>query len=224
MRQHGTRTMYVNSKCRCEPCMTANRLYAREVERRQARIRYGIEQPDDKWVDPTEARDHLLWLTEQGIGLRTLMNVTGLGRTALTEIKRGIPKRIARTTAMKILATPNTHRPLATLVDAAATWQLLNDLLHLGFTKTRVATALGSRSGALQIQKTRVTLKTSQRVQTLYNHLIDETPIWHGTYAGSVKHHCKCLRCKATYKLYRHEQVARRREAAQQEPVTTNSP
>lgn len=215
-REHGTRAKYVAESCRCEPCKEANRSYAREQQRRQRRVAYGIEQPDTKWVDPTEARDHLNWLRSQGLGTRTLMTITGLGRTALVEISRGIPKRIARDTANKILAASTIYRPRSALVDATPTWRLINDLIYLGFTKTRIAHELGGQSHALQLRRDRITHQSATKVKAIYELLLRETEHWHGDYSGYAKRNCRCLRCSATALEYQRE----RRRAKQGTPTT----
>lgn len=214
MRTHGTRAKYVVDKCRCEPCTEANRAYARNRDRHKRRVAYGVELPDDTWVDPTEATEHLAWLRANGIGTRTIQNATGLGRTAIVEISRGIPKRIHRDTAARILAVGLHRRPGVAHVDAGPTWDLINDLLYLGFTRTRIAQELGLKTRALQLQRDRITLANATKVADVYERLIRETAPWHGDYAGSVKRGCKCRRCRATAREY---QRARR-----QQRTTTN--
>lgn len=217
MRPHGTRAKYVVEKCRCEPCTTANRTYAREQQRRQRRVAYGIEDPDPNWVDPTEAREHLLWLRSQGLGTRTLMKVTGLGRSALQEISQGIPRRIAKKTADRILAASTVAKPRSALVDAGPTWKLLDDLIYLGFTRTRIAQELGAKTRALQLRRDQITHKNALKVKEIYELLIRETDDWHGDYAGYAKRGCRCLRCKATARQYsqaRRERQPQERQTA----------
>ncbi len=38
MSEHGTRSRYVNQKCRCEACLLANRAYNREYGRKRTRL------------------------------------------------------------------------------------------------------------------------------------------------------------------------------------------
>jgi hypothetical protein len=99
----GTRSRYV-AGCRCQPCIVANRIYARNWERHHSRVRWGIETHTDRLVDVTEARNHLLWLQSRGIGLRRLRDATGLSRSNLTEIRIGRRTHITRTTANRIVA------------------------------------------------------------------------------------------------------------------------
>jgi hypothetical protein len=99
----GTRSRYV-AGCRCEPCVIANRTYARNLDRHDRRVRWGIETHTNPLVDATEARNHLLWLQSRGIGLRRLHNVTGLSRTTLHEIRSGRRSRITRNNANRIVA------------------------------------------------------------------------------------------------------------------------
>jgi hypothetical protein len=99
----GTRSRYV-AGCRCEPCVIANRTYARNLERHHSRVRWGIETHTDGLVDATEARNHLLWLRSRGIGLRRLHNTTGISRSTLNEIRSGRRSRITLAIANRIVA------------------------------------------------------------------------------------------------------------------------
>ena len=99
----GTRSRYV-AGCRCEPCVIANRIYARNLDRHHRRVRWGIETHTQPLVDATEARNHLLWLHSRGIGLRRLHNVTGLSRSTLNEIRIGRRNRVTSATANRIVA------------------------------------------------------------------------------------------------------------------------
>lgn len=164
MREHGTRAKYVAERCRCEPCTEANRVYNRERERRQARVRYGIEAPDDKYVDPAEAREHLEWLRSIGVGTRTIADRAGLGRTAITKILQGDRSRIHRDTAARILSVGRSAQPRTTLVDAGPSWELIDDLIYLGFTKARIAHELGATTPALHLGRHRITLRKAREV------------------------------------------------------------
>jgi len=99
----GTRSRYV-AGCRCESCVIANRIYARDLARHHSRVRWGIETHTDPLVDVTEARNHLLWLRSRGIGLRRLHNTTGIARSTLNEIRSGRRSRITLATANRIVA------------------------------------------------------------------------------------------------------------------------
>lgn len=167
----GTRTAYVTG-CRCDACREANRTYARERDRQQRRVAYGIEEPVVRLVDATEAREHLRWLRSFGVGLRTVSALTGLGRSALQEIRDGVSRRVKPDTERKIVNIYRDTRHQAMLVDATRTWQRIDWLQEQGWAKARIARELGFRTPALQINRTRVTWRTEQRVEQLVRRVL----------------------------------------------------
>jgi transcriptional regulator with XRE-family HTH domain len=159
--------------CRCRDCTRANTDYARQRERRQARIRYGIEPPaPPRLVDTTEAREHIHWLRTQRIGLRTIAQRTGLGRSALQQIANGTRQQALRSTVNAILAVNSTRKPGHTLVDATRTLQQLDQLLHLGHTKAELARRLGV-GRTLQYRPGLITETTRRKVDALHQALTD---------------------------------------------------
>jgi hypothetical protein len=196
-RAHGTRAKYVVEKCRCDPCTAANRVYARERERRINRDRLGTGPPHAPYVDAAPAREHLEWLSSVGVGRRTIAQRTGVSLSALLDIKTGRHRRIRPETESKILAVGKFDRPKSTRVDATETFALIEDLLYLGLTKVRIAEALGC-GRSLQLAKSKMmTVTRIERVRKVYVQLVAALPQWHGTYAGYAKRKCRCLRCTA---------------------------
>lgn len=171
MADHGTRSNYVKG-CRCEPCRLANRDYARNRERHLSRVKQGIEQPVVKYVDATEAREHLRWLQSFGVGSRVVAERTGLGRTAVLEIRAGITQRVMVDTEAKILGLYRDTRHRAMIVDAGITWKRIGWLQKQGWSKARIARELGCRTNALQLRKDRVTYATEQRVEQLVRRVL----------------------------------------------------
>jgi len=171
MAECGTRTNYVIG-CRCEPCTVANRVYARNRERHVRRVAHGIEEPVVRFVDATETRDHLLWLRSFGVGLRTVVKLTGLGRTALGQIRSGETKQVHLDTETKILALWRDTRNDAMIVDAGQTWKRITWLQQQGWSKARIARELGYQSNALQIHADRITHRTEQRVEDLVRRVL----------------------------------------------------
>jgi lambda repressor-like predicted transcriptional regulator len=164
--KHGNRSSYV-AGCRCEPCRQANRDYARNLERRHRRDRYGI-QPFQTvtLVDPKETRRHLAWLNSQGIGLRTIVDQTGLSRSNLQRIVRGDRKHITARTADRILAI-GLHRTPPPLVDADQAWAIIATLNARGLSNAEIARRLGHKRPAVQISRTRVRRETLDRLRQL---------------------------------------------------------
>lgn len=166
MSEHGTRTHYVKG-CRCEPCTAANREYARNRDRKQRRIRYGIEQPTIKFVDASETRQHLLWLRSFGVGRRTVSERTGIGQTALWEIVRGDTRKVHVETERKILNLLRDTRNGAMLVDASLTQKRIAWLQRQGWSKARIARELGYVKPTIQFRGDRITYRNEQRIEQL---------------------------------------------------------
>lgn len=197
MRQHGTRAMYVVERCRCEPCAEANRAHARNWYRNRARARFGIEELIVRRVDATEARDHLLWLRSNGIGLRTVAERTGLSRSSLQEIVTGERRQVAPETADRILAVPRTVASAGCRIDAAPTWRLVDDLLHLGYTLGDISRALGrAHPRGLPIGRTAVQRRTADRIAEIHRAWRDCGVEWHGTAGGYQDRKCRCMQCR----------------------------
>ena len=168
MREHGTRAKYVAEKCRCEPCTEANRRYARERDRHNRRVRYGIEAPRPAFIDASETREHLRWLKSQHVGTRTISIRTGIARTTIWNIMSGTVTRIRPDTADKLLAVGKSTVANGALVDAGPTWRRINELLKHGWTKSAIDRALGGQGRALQIGKKRVRASTARSIEQLH--------------------------------------------------------
>ena len=176
MREHGTYTCYRwgpepgqdwRRGCRCLPCTDAAVLYNKLSVRRRIN---GI----DTLFDNTEAREHLEFLRANGVGLRTVSEQSGIGRTALAQIINGRTKRARAETIAKILAVGTHVRAPGALVDATRTWELIDDMLRYGYTKGDLARRLGSEydKPALQIQRDVVLQSTADKVAELHAQLV----------------------------------------------------
>jgi hypothetical protein len=60
-------------------------------------------------LDATEAREHLLWLQAQGVGIKRVAAESGMGTTQIYRIRSGKAPVILASTALKILSV-GTHR------------------------------------------------------------------------------------------------------------------
>lgn len=210
MRNHGTRAKYVVERCRCEPCRSAHREYNRQWDRRQRRASYGLEDANPAYVDASEAIAHIRWLRSQGVGKRTIANAAGIGLTSVEEFTKGIRTKARRETIDRILAVGTHRAPGGARVDAAPAWRLVDDLLHLGFTKTTIAAALGSKAKtpALQLKRHRITKANLEKVRTMWAELVRTTEPWHGTYYGYARKNCRCIRCRKVMRDYTAERRA----------------
>lgn len=165
-RDHGDRLRYM-AGCRCTDCRQANTQYERSrADARKAGDWNGIV-PADK------ARAHMAALSAQGVGRRSVGDVSGVGDTILSEIIAGRKTRIRARTERAILAVTPQAAADGALVDAAPTWLLLDELIADGYTKTELARALGSTAAtpALQIQRTQCTVRHAFDVQKLHAQL-----------------------------------------------------
>ena len=173
-RAHGTRVKYVHDGCRCADCTAANTAYALARER-EARARAAGYDIEPRLIDAQPAQDRLKLLRRNGIGARTVEELTGISRSTLREITSGQTQRIRPETFDLIMQITYDDRPLGTMVDARPTWQLINKLVRKGFTKVAIATAIaGKPTQQLQISKHLVTLRIERRVQQVYIELLGE--------------------------------------------------
>jgi transcriptional regulator with XRE-family HTH domain len=170
MREHGTRAKYVVEKCRCEPCTNANRTYARQRDRQARRVRYGFDEPNPAFIDATEAREHLLWLSSVGVGKRRVAELTGVSLSAIDKLRQGNRTKCRPETAAKILAVGRSRTSDGAFIDAKKTWRLIDDLLKHGWTKQAIAKAIGSKAQrpALQLQPNKVTARNARAIEQLH--------------------------------------------------------
>jgi hypothetical protein len=171
VRRHGTRVMYAfgpkgsdsRDGCRCLPCTDANRDYAR--------WRASDDPAKPSIVDAAEARGHLRWLARRGVGLRAVHAASGVNRSTLQRILNG-RQRIHGRTAERILLVLPVDAADRSLVDAAPTWRLIEDLLAHGWTKTAIARALGYRGRGLQLGRDKVTAANARKVRELHERVM----------------------------------------------------
>jgi hypothetical protein len=175
-REHGY-ARYRLDGCRCYVCGYARMEYD---DRRNRLIAYGRWQP---FVPLEETQLRILSLRELGYGDRSIARLAGLNRKAVRDIRtgtrhdpgRGNPPltKIRATTAAAIAAIPYNHEaaPDGAYIDATTTWRRLDVLIRLGWTRTRLATALGSTATApaLQLGHDRVTARNARKVRDLYD-------------------------------------------------------
>lgn len=171
VREHGTNACYRwgvigndwRNGCRCFDCTSAGVLYELKREARKAR---GIEP----FVDNTEARNHLLWLQSQNVGLRAVAEVSGLSRTELWKIRSGARVKSRPALIAKVLAVGAHRTAPGARVDSAKTLALLEDMVSMGHTRAELAARLGYKSPKLQYGAT-VLRSTQDKVTKLHREL-----------------------------------------------------
>lgn len=172
-RQHGTRAKYVMDKCRCEPCTNANRTYNRDRSRNERRAELGIEDRFVAYVDCSEARDHLRWLSSIGIGKRTVHKVSGVALSSIEAIRSGQVTKARPRSVDRILAVGRHRAHDRMPVDPTPALRMLNELHNAGMSKSAIARALGHKTPALQYSPDRpMQLQTVRRIAQLHAQLL----------------------------------------------------
>lgn len=161
MRDHGTKACYVfgpqggdsSNGCRCADCRAARARYERD---RQRRI-----EPAYVAADP--ARQHVTWLSTQGVGLKQVAKASGLPHGTISKLIYGDPargmapsKRIRKTTLDAILAVTPRNAADNARVDAGTTWSRIDRLIAAGVTKKAIAQRIGQQGPGLQLGRTTI--------------------------------------------------------------------
>lgn len=189
---HGkTGTCYAHHQCRCRDCSTARS--ERDRQRRKLKA-YG--RFDAGLVDAAPVREHLLFLSEQGMGYKRVARVAGVSTTVVRTIiwgrqdpgprKGELSKRVRRETAAAILGVQPDVATLAggALIDARGVRRRLQALVARGWSQSKLADRLGvqvSNFGNLLTQE-RVSVRTHRAVAALYDELWNVEPPnekWH---------------------------------------------
>lgn len=157
-REHGSHVRYVQGPneydargigCRCDLCRAANSAY----EKARA------QRVEPSYVPAGPARAHLVWLSEQGIGIKSIAKVAGVSHGALSKLVHGDygrrtppSRRIRPQTAERILAlTPSRFAGTGTREPAGPILALVDRLIAAGVPKVRIAERLGQTGPALQL-------------------------------------------------------------------------
>lgn len=139
----------------------------------------GFQKP--LWATPElldEVRTHIAALRSQGVGMRRVGEVSGVGRSRVGEIFHGTgpKKRVKWSTAERILAITAQAATSGALVPAAGTWRLIDEMLTAGATKERIARHLGYRACHIQFGRHRITRKNADAVRRLHDAFFRGSP------------------------------------------------
>lgn len=168
----GTRTHYVKG-CRCDACRKANRDYNRDRERHLRRVGYGIESPIVVYVDATETREHLRWLSSIGIGRRTVHEHSGVSISQIVKIAQGQTRKVFPQTADRILAVGAHKKPGAALIDSTRARNQVADIKARGWTNKAINVRIGGKPtyhNPVGFQK--VTVARAQAIDALWREVI----------------------------------------------------
>ena len=160
-REHGDRLRYV-AGCRCFYCRRANSDYERE--------RLAARKAGDwnGYVSAARARRHLLKLREQGVGRRAVHLASDVADSVLQQISSGRKEKIRARTERKILAVTKVAAQDGAYVDAARTWQQIEQLLGEGFTKRQISAEIGQNGRSLQLGRKRITVRNAGLIDRLW--------------------------------------------------------
>lgn len=187
--RHGTRACHVHCGCKCESCRVATA----EAEQAMARAR---AYSRSRFVDATAAREHVLRLVEEGVGVPRIARLAGLHRDTVERLIRRkwrgghweTSARIARATESALLAVTYDPADGSPPIDGAATTRRLRSLVALGWWPSLLAREAGYEQAYLDrlICGRKVRPGTARRVHALYRRLADAEPPT-GTYADRAR-------------------------------------
>jgi len=166
---HGTRSCFVQRKCRCELCRAANRKYASD----RARVNWS-DRFQHQWTTPDKALAHLDMLRGAGMGLRQINLSTGIARSTLQQLAGR--KRISRATEASVLAV----RPAPAAgarVDGTGTMRRLRALMAIGWSGKQLGDRLDITTAnlwPLVRGREHVHAATARKVADLYDQLWDQ--------------------------------------------------
>lgn len=153
---HGTRACYVFRDCRCTPCRAAN---AADWRARQRAL--------PTTASATSVRRHLARLESAGVGYRQVAAAAGVAERTVWEIRSGARRRVSLATWERILAVgPDAAAPGA-LVDARASWRLVEQLVAAGRSRAWIARQLGAGGRELKLGRHRTTVERARAIEDL---------------------------------------------------------
>lgn len=177
-------TCYIQHQCRCGPCRAAASVRG---DRRYRLKAYGRWDPG--LVDADPVRDHVLALSEYGLGLSRVAELAGVSKTGLRQLMWGrdsgerkgeLPKRITREKAERILAVQAVPENLrgGAVVPARGVHRRLQALVARGWSLSLLGRRLGKDSSAISLLmlKADTSMATVRAVAALYDELWDQLP------------------------------------------------
>lgn len=162
---HGTRLKYLGG-CRCVPCRAANSRYS------VFRSKLNKQGKSNPIIDANNVKQRLALLSQHGIGLRSVADITDISRSVLQKIKNGERLGIRKQNAQKVLnIEPTAIIHGNQIISAKTTWKQIRWLLSEGFTQGALAKRLGYKTPNLQINKKNIKTATALKVEKLYNQM-----------------------------------------------------
>ena len=165
--KHG-RSCYINHACRCKICSAASRVYHQRWRERHPN--------PNRLVSAERTWRHLCELSEQGVGVRSVADVTGLSTARLGSIRAGSKGRVTLSTERRVLSVTAEAYAGGAKVPAGKAKRMVKALRREGFTYKRLGdeTGLWPRSIKQITTRTWVRGKTQMRLERFYNLLNQE--------------------------------------------------
>lgn len=161
---HGTRSRYVKG-CECFECAEANRIYAAERARRTTPV-YRSAGP---------ARDHIRNLMAAGVGLKTIVKMSGVSSGAVSKIVygdrtrgRGPSQRIRPATHERIMSVTVAAAADGARIDAGPTWKLIDEMTSAGVPKAAIAREIGQVGPGLQLGRRKILAGNARKVADVH--------------------------------------------------------
>lgn len=181
--RHGERTTYVVHKCRCDACREDNTESMRRLRRDKLYGRHWL-------VDAEPVRQHLRWLSSQGMGWKPAARAAGVATSTAHSIlygklltQPGHPehrpprKKVSKAVADRILAVQPTLQDGA-IVNPVGTRRRIQALVARGWSLSQLAKRLGvaPTNFSRSIYSSGVLEGTRKAVAALYEQLWDQEP------------------------------------------------
>lgn len=161
----GTRLRYY-AGCRCFACRMANSAY--EAERKAARDR----GEGNGLVSAEPAREHLAYLSANGVGMKTAADAAKVAPSIVVKIIYRQRLKIRAQTERRILAVTIAAAADGSLIDGAATWLLLDELIASGYSKRRIGCEMtGKLVNTLQLRREQVTVRNAGLARRVYERM-----------------------------------------------------
>lgn len=124
-------------------------------------------------VSAAKAKMHLLRLSREGVGRRSVAAACDLSDNTVYSIRAGRSLMIRESTEKAILSVTPAAVADGTAIDAGPSMELVAKLLCRGFTKSKIAAEMGRETPALQVARHgRITARVAYEIERTYARLV----------------------------------------------------
>jgi len=119
-----------------------------------------------------KAREHILFLSQNGVGEEAVHQACGVANCVIRDIRQGKQMNVMPETEKRILSVTLAAALPHALVPGQEVWKKVTELRAKGgMTKGEIAMALGNKKPALQLKKKQMTAKSARKVERLHKEL-----------------------------------------------------